>query len=1346
MSTVQFTRTPRLSGPRTPGGEVHLEAPPEVPRMVPAGILMKILPVVMVIAVLGIMVLLFTSGGARNPATLLFPVMMVMSMVGMVAGGGGRGGGQRKAEMNEDRKDYLRYLGQMRERARTAAEEQRAGLEWTHPDPAALWSMARTRRMWERRTTDPDFAHVRVGRGNQRLATRLVAPQTGPVDELEPISTVALRRFIRVHSVVGGLPIAVSLRGFAAVDLTGEVDSCRALARCVVSQLATFHAPDDLLVAAVVGGPARAAWEWLKWLPHAQHPGRADAVGSERMLFSSLAELEWSLHEQLVERQRFSRDTATTRGHPHLVVVVDGGDVGGAERILVEEGLAGVTLLDLSDCLGTVSTRRGLRLVVTPQGVGARSPFGVEYFAAPDTMTPVQCEALARLLAPYRVDVAGAGEPGDDPLLSSVGFMDMLGLADAGGSDAASIDVARAWRPRSLRDRLRVPVGIGEQGQLVELDIKESAQEGMGPHGLCIGATGSGKSEFLRTLVLGLMATHSSATLNFVLVDFKGGATFLGLDAAPHVAATITNLADDLTMVDRMHDALAGEMNRRQELLRAAGNFANVTEYERARASGADLDPLPALFIVVDEFSELLSQKPDFADLFVAIGRLGRSLQMYLLLASQRLEEGKLRGLDSHLSYRVGLKTFSAAESRAVLGVPDAYQLPSLPGSGYLRFDTSAMVRFKAAYVSGPHRASAAGSVSPTAPVTGDRRPRLFVAERVEPDRGDATTPANQAPADAPARPPAGFDTLLDVVVARLRGQGPPAHEVWLPPLDLSPTLDQLLPPLSPTPERGLSAVGHPANGTLVVAVGLVDKPFEQRRDLLWVNLSGGQGHVVVVGGPQSGKSTALRTLITSLALTHTPAEVQFYCLDFGGGMLAAMNRLPHVGSVAGRLDADVVRRTVAELTGLVRTRERRFRELGIDSMTGYRAHKRRGAHPGGADGDPYGDVFLVIDGWLAFKTEFEALEQQVMSLAGQGLSYGVHVVLATARWAELRPALKDLLGTRLELRLGDPSESDVDRKVAANVPGGRPGRGVSRDRLQMLLALARIDSAADASDVARGIADVGDRLTAAWPGRPAAPIRMLPERFPYADLVAATAGDRARGLQVPFGIDEDELAPVYLDFAAEPHLLVFAEGESGKTTLLRTICTEILARNTPAQAKLIIGDYRRTMLGVVETDHLAGYAASAQVLTTMVNEVAGHLAKRMPGPDVTQEQLRQRSWWTGPEIYVVVDDYDLVATASANPVLPLLDLLPQAKDLGLHLIVARHSGGASRALYEPVLARLRDLGCTGLVMSGSRDEGALIGPVRPSPMPPGRGTLISRRGGQRLVQVAWQPPGWRPR
>jgi len=1350
MTTVQFERLARLAAPRMPGGEVHLEPPPEVPRVIPGNIMMKMMPVVMVVAMVGMTVLLFTTGGAaaRNPITLLFPAMMMFSMVGMFAGGG-RSSGQRKAEMNEDRKDYLRYLGQMRERAREAADEQRAALEWNHPDPAALWSLADTRRMWERRSADADFCHLRVGRGSQRLATRLVPPQTGPVDELEPITTLALRRFVRAHSIVPELPISISLRGFAAVGITGDQAQVRALARALVGQLVTFHSPDDVLLAVVTAGMAKAEWEWAKWLPHVQHPRLTDGIGQLRMMASSLAQVQEWLDDELRDRQRFTRNVPPQPDQPHVVIVIDGGDVTLEENLVLEEGLVGVTVIDLSESLGNLATRRGLRLVVDGDKVGARSGASgttVEVFGSPDAMSVAECEALARQLSPFRIGAQdGPGE--EEPLLAGAGLLELLGLP--GLPEAMTFDLQQAWRPRTLRDKLRVPFGVGEYGQPVELDIKESAQEGMGPHGLCIGATGSGKSEFLRTLVLAMISTHSSAALNLILVDFKGGATFLGLQHAPHVAAVITNLADDLTLVDRMKDALAGEMNRRQELLRSAGNYANVKDYEKARENGADLDPLPALFIVVDEFSELLSQKPDFADLFVAIGRLGRSLQMHLLLASQRLEEGKLRGLDSHLSYRIGLKTFSASESRAVLGVPDAYELPSIPGSGYLKFDPQApMVRFKAAYVSGPYRRAGAAAVGSSAPVTSDRRPRLFVPDFVEKPR-EPELPA----AAVPRREDPNVPSLLDVVVGRLEGAGPPAHEVWLPPLTESPSLDQLLPPLSPTEDRGLSPAGFFGNGRLQVPVGIVDKPYEQRRDLLWADLSGGLGHAVVAGGPLSGKSMLLRTLVTSLALTHTADEVQFYCLDFGGGTLASLSGLPHVGGVASRLEPDVVRRMIAEVNTLLHEREQRFRDLGIDSMTEFRNRRRRGEAASDSSGsdnlgeDKFGDVFLVIDGWLAFRTDFDALEMNVVNLAAQGLSYGVHVVVTANRWAEIRPALKDLLGTRFELRLGDPSESDVDRRVAVNVPQGRPGRGLGRDKLHFLVALPRVDAVTSAEDIGSGVGDAVARVRGAWRGGTAPQVRMLPRLLPYDALPAVAQQQAQQQAQqpgqrlVPIGVNEDALAPVYLDFEAEPHFLCFADGESGKTNVLRTIVRGIVDRCTPQQARIVLVDYRRSMLGFVTTEHLIGYAVSAAALTQMVADVKGSLTRRLPGPDVTQEQLRNRSWWTGPDVYVVVDDYDMVATPSGNPLAPLLDFLAQAKDVGLHLIVARRTGGAGRGLFEPVIARLRELSSPGIVLSGNKDDGILLGTVKLQQLPPGRGTLVSRRGGQQLMQVAWLPP-----
>ncbi|MEO9140090.1 MAG: type VII secretion protein EccCa [Jatrophihabitans sp.] len=1314
MATKTFRRRPRLTAPEAPAGDIRLEPPPELPRLAPGNIIGTLLPGVMILTSVG-----FIAVGGLNPASLMMGGLMVASTAGMMGGGQGNKRGARKAQMTADRNDYLAYLEQTRLDIARVRAQQRASLIWTHPVPTSLWSLAGGRRMWERRPTDEDFSAVRIGTGTQRLSRRLVPPQTGPIDEVDPIGVVALRNLVKTHALVEDLPLAVRLSSFPVVSIEGDLEAARALTRAMICQLASFHGPDHVLVAAAVDPAGRGRWDWLKWLPHNQDPTLQDGLGSARMVGTSLGEVESWLAEDINARPRFARNSTPPADQPLIVVVIDGGRVSLDEQIVLDGGLQGVVVLDLANSLGTLTARRGLRLLTERGRVGAVGRERVEWLGATDGVSIAEADALARRLAPFRVYEARGGD--ENALTGSTELVDMLGIGNPN-----TVEADRVWRPRSIHERLRIPIGVGESGEAVDLDIKEAAQGGMGPHGLVIGATGSGKSELLRTLVLGLAVTHSPSALNLILVDFKGGATFLGLQDLPHTAAVITNLQDDLTLVDRMFDALSGEMNRRQELLKTAGNYANVKDYERARERGAPLDPLPSLLIVCDEFSEMLSQKPEFAELFVAIGRLGRSLSMHLLLASQRLEEGKLRGLDSHLSYRIGLKTFSAAESRTVLGVPDAYELPSIPGSGYLKFDTTGMVRFKAAYVSGPYAGEASpegqGAISP------ELRPCSFVSSRVEiaePTPGPDQTPT---PDDAPKRE---LPAVVDVVVERLRGQGQPAHEVWLPPLKEPPSFDALLPPLTVVPGRGLCPDGWAGLGNLRIPVGIVDLPFDQKRDLYALDLSGGAGNGVVVGGPQSGKSTAMRDIVTALALTHTPQEVQIYCVDLGGGSLAAAEGLPHVGGVASRRNPDRVSRTIAEVSTVLTERETYFREHGIESMAAYRQLRREGRGATGLAGR-FGDVFLFVDGWGAFRQEFEDLETRVTSLAAQGLSFGIHVIVSASRWAELRAAIKDSLLTRLELRLGDPMDSEVDRRVAAGVPSATPGRGITPGRKHFLTALPRIDASSDPSTLSSGFADLVAQVSQAWEGPGAPPVRMLPESLPYSDL-----SEPEDPRLVPIGINEESLETVFIDFDADPHFLYFADGESGKTNFLKVLATGLMRSRPASELRILMADYRRSMLGYIPAEYLAGYAASSPTLETMLGDTRAILAARVPGPDVTPDQLRDRSWWSGPEVFVFVDDYDLVATASGNPVLALLDFIPQAKDVGLHLVICRSTGGAGRAAYEPIIQRLRDLSTQGVVGAGSRDEGELLGKARPAALPPGRGYLVSRRYGTQLMQIA---------
>lgn len=1260
-----------------PGGELTLEPPPEPERVVPAGVLQRMLPLVMLIGSVGFVVV----AGVDQPTSWLFGGMFAISSLGMLLTGSGRAGGGRAADIDEDRRDYLRYLSLLRGRVRGIADAQRAALEWSHPDPSAWPAVLRAGRMWERRPGDPDFAHVRVGRGAQRIATRLVPPQTGPVDGLEPVTALALRRFLLGHAVVPDLPVALSLRASGMVWLEpaggAGMDRVRALARAAVVQYALWHAPADALLAVVAPPSLAHEWEWVKWLPHAGHPRRQDVVGPLRMVTADADDVRhWWLAELT------GRTSGPGSGEPHLLVLVDGV----AEGPGAWAGVAGVTVLRVGAPQGRRPAPSVVRLSVAPElllrGGGDEQPVVI---GCPDELTAAEATAFARRLARHSAaDVTAAGAAGSG---APAGLPTLLGL----GPGPAGIAALRARWARSDGDRLRVPIGVDESGGPVTLDLKESALGGSGPHGLCVGATGSGKSELLRTLVLGLAATHSSEELNLVLVDFKGGATFLGLAGLPHVSAVITNLADELGLVDRMADAIAGEITRRQELLRAAGNLVGVTEYAAARRAGAGLPPLPALFVVVDEFSELLAQRPELIDLLVTIGRLGRSLGLHLLLASQRLDEGRLRGLESHLSYRIALRTFSVAESRAVLGVPDAHQLPSTPGSAFLATGTGELVRFRSAYVSGPDTVASAPAPAP-------RRPRAH--------------PFRVAPVRAPhAPPPPDGDTadgpsVLDSVIAAMAGSGPPAHRVWLPPLDDPPPLDE---------------VRAPAGAPLEVPVGLVDRPYQQRRDALVVDLAG--GHLAVVGAPRTGKSSALATTVLGLALSSTPDELGVHVLDFGGGALSALAGLPHVGTVADRQQPDLVRRVVAEFAAVLARREQLFREHGIASVEAFRACRATGAFPD----EPATDVLLVVDGYLVLRGEFDELEARLLPLAAQGLSYGLHLVLSATRWSELRPALKDLVVGRIELRLGEAAESEVDRRRAAAVPA-RPGHGLAADGAPAVVAAPRL-STADLPALVAGIAR--DRRGPGFAG-----VRLLPDRIDLGLLPPGATG-------VPLGVDEERLARVAFDPTADPHLLCFADAESGKTALLRLVAHGVVTAFAPEAARIVVVDHRRTLLGVVPDTHLIGYTSTPDATAVAAREVADSLRTRLPGPGVTPRELRGRSWWSGPDVYVLVDDYDLVAPGGgpANPLLPLVEFLAQAKDVGLHLVVARRCGGAARALYDPVLGRLRELATPGLVMNGSPDEGALIGAVKPTSEPPGRGMLVDRRRNARRVQLAWLPP-----
>ncbi len=252
-----------------------------------------------------------------------------------------------------------------------------------------------------------------------------------------------------------------------------------------------------------------------------------------------------------------------------------------------------------------------------------------------------------------------------------------------------------------------------------------------------------------------------------------------------------------------------------------------------------------------------------------------------------------------------------------------------------------------------------------------------------------------------------------------------------------------------------------------------------------------------------------------------------------------------------------------------------------------------------------------------------------------------------------------------------------------------------------------------------------------------APPIRTLPDTVEHDALVRRADADAAG---VILGLGEDELTPVAVDFARHAHLMIFGDGECGKTATLRTLCREIVRGAAARPARLFVIDMRRMLLDVVGGPELTGYAFSTASLAHQLPGLIALLESRLPTAHTTVGQLRSRSWWTGPRVFVVIDDYDLVAATSPDALNGLLRLLPHAADIGLHVVLARRCAGTARAMFDPLLAQVRESGCMGLLMNGSPDEGTLVGSHRAAAYPAGRGLLVTKAGPQ-LVQVGWCPP-----
>lgn len=988
--------------------------------------------------VVGMVVVSFASGARTfNGVGAIFPVVSILGIGAMLFGGRFGGGGQQltRGKLDALRARFLLVLDELRDRVSDAADQLDGNYRWYHPPVDTLLADAGGPRMWERNPNGKDswFGVARVGVGMTSLAEGGVVTFSEPDDmpteiELEPATGKALQEFVRYQSVAYGTPALISLLVEPGYRIVGERDAALALMRSIIAQLVFSHGPDHLQLVVVTDDVAE--WDWVKWLPHNGNSAQEDGAGPARMVYTSVAEFARSQFTEAVRRggafvprHAGSRDAIAPM--PHTVVISDIAP-GAWYSVMTPTGVQGWTFFDVQGGVPACQDDRGARtLRLSGGGVLDAVPRdghwtadverGFQFFAVADQLERFEAEQLAQQIARSRI-----AEPYED-IGDDVGDFkrprDILSYY--GVTDPAVIDFDALWASRAdinSRENLRVPFAVrADNGELLFVDMKDMNNDGDGPHGVMSGTSGSGKTTALRSLILALILGHPPENVQMILADCKGGAGVKPFEGTPHVPHIITDLEDDQVLMDRFITAMWGEIARRKNVCNSVGaddaDEYNLIRSERA-LRGEYLTPLPRLLVVIDEFKEAFRIKPDLPEVLDQIGRQGRSLWVHMLLASQDVDS-RAEKLLENVGYRLVLRQNTSASASAA-GVPQAVNLPKQVGVGYMRTGLAEdLTRFHAESLWRDYRRPGADSddaLEVTSSSDVYLEPQLFTTDWVPlPDHLTNVAPVEGATLEESVEEQDDEDDALRkpkvgrVILDQLRTRDFKPQVIWQPPLDVPRPIDDIV-------NMHLGRrwdENYAATPDLVFPIGIVDRPFKQDQHPLLVNTMDDGANQLIVGVRSSGKTTALQTLICAAAMTHTPEQVQFYCLALSSAALQTVAGLPHVGGVAGALDEDGIRRTISEMLELLERRQRSFPACKITSMQDLRDRKFRGV-PGAVPDDPFGDVYLVVDNFASLTADAstirnkDLLSAQIQKLVGEGSSFGIHVIISVQRDIDL--------------------------------------------------------------------------------------------------------------------------------------------------------------------------------------------------------------------------------------------------------------------------------------------------------------------------------------------------------
>jgi len=1265
-AVLDFNRPPRLLPPvrRT---QFSLPQEPKRPEKTPVPLLMMFVPLLM-----GGVMWMFT----KNALSLIFMGMTPIMALGNFTSGRR----QAKQRYTRDFAEFAERTSRIQQEALEGLSEERTFRRRDFADPAEvlMTAVGPRARLWERRQTDPDFLVARVGTADLPSDVHVNNPQR-EAHEGALVWTAP------------DVPVTVDLAAVGVTGISGPVEDRRGLARWILGQTAVLHTPADVDMVLLTEAGSASDWNWVRWLPHLRSDLGDSELAHVGVDDESTARRIAELHAMMQQRRAVAEGAASIGGgaiapFAPVLVVLDG-----ARRLRLLPGVPellqagpGVRMyflcLDADERLLPEECRAVLNAVEGDYSVRVTGQPVVEG-VRPDVVGTAWSEMVARALAPVR-DVSDVAAGGSVP--SSSRLLDVIHL------DPPTADGLLA-RWQSVGRTTEAVIGESADGAF-SIDLRRD-----GPHGLVAGTTGSGKSELLQTLIASLAVGNRPDEMNFVLVDYKGGAAFKDCNNLPHTVGMVTDLDGHLTT--RALESLGAELHRREHQL-AGADAKDIEDYLAAKAP--DDPPMPRLLIVIDEFAALVAELPEFVTGLVDIARRGRSLGVHLILATQRPAGVVSAEIKSNTNLRIALRVTDAGDSQDVIEAPDAAQIAkSTPGRGYARLGHSSLVTFQSSRVGGRPRGDEDGAEVSIRPV---EFRALGTPQAAAPQADeDISVPTDLAALVAAARQASEQSGIL----------APPSP--WLPAMSDRVTLEELVdqfPSVVPTVD--------PASGSssLLIPFGLVDVPSEQRRDVATFDVARG-GHLAIVSAPRAGRSTTLRAIAGAVGRFASPADIHLYGVDCGNNALLPLVGLPHVGAVVTRDQTDRMDRLVARLRQTISDRQQQLAIGGFADVTEQRAHVAP------ADRLPY--VVVLFDRWEGFFQVYDGLDggrlvtawQQVMQ---EGAAVGIKVVMTGDRTLTVG-RMSTLFDDKLMLRMVDASDFGTIGMTAKQVPTSMPdGRGFRAEGLrETQVALL----AADPSGTAQvgALQAIGRAAAAAHADVPRAlrPFRLdvLPVRIGLEEATGLLEAPLAP-TSLALAVGGDSLSVRTLDaFDHGPSLLVTGPRRSGRSTVLRTMATYALRSGW------------QVVLVTPRISPLRDLAGNASVhgpfdATNDETEVKALLDTLLAGD---------------APVLALVDDVELVGADGWLATL-LAELVDRMRDTG-SVLAAAGTPAEMGGLYRGPVVALKRSG-SGLMLSPQSSADAdmfgvsMARSLLGQSLPPGGGYLMRAGSPPERVQVIW--------